>query len=241
MRICQQLHRPLKALLLRPHYGDNFNLVSCTIHQLKTSHFLQVHSKKSQQYPVPLQAKPESYNKKHFCRHIRTRSFAQLHRLLFLLCCSGLIVEITSTWLPFPFTNSTRATKRYILLAGVPLGPTQFDSSMFAAAAATDSPAAAGLSTPEASGPDSRGKHKKKRKKNKKHKHKHKHEKHEKHDREKEKEKGAGDGGDSQGQGTPQGTPRAFSESIILDQPFSSDASNSPRPSKPESPEFEVI
>ena len=93
---------------------------------------------------------------------------------------------------------------------------------MFAAMKPVDSPTA---STPEASGSDAKSKHKKKKKKNKKHKHKHKHER---HDKEKEKM-------GSQVQ-------RTFSESIILDHPFSSDASNSPAPRKPpDSSEFEVI
>ena len=110
----------------------------------------------------------------------------------------------------------------FLRFTGTVTGPTQFDSSMFAAMKPVDSPTA---STPEASGSDAKSKHKKKKKKNKKHKHKHKHER---HDKEKEKM-------GSQVQ-------RTFSESIILDHPFSSDASNSPAPRKPpDSPEFEVI
>ncbi len=107
-------------------------------------------------------------------------------------------------------------------------GPTQFDSSMFVPLQPTDSPLATGTSTPEAGGSDSKSKHKKKKKKNKKHKHKHKHER-----LESDKGKEKSDSG-SQSQ-------RHFSEGIILDQPFSSDASNSPARKPPDSPDFEVI
>ncbi len=136
---------------------------------------------------------------------------------------------------------STSAINRYIFVLSGPLGPTQFDSSMFPSTSslATDSPLATATSTPDASGSEHKhSKHKKKKKKNKKHKHKHKHdrEKGERGEHRGEKSSGGGAGGSSSK------IERTFSESIILGNPLSSDASNSPgMPNPPSSPEFEVI
>ncbi len=42
-----------------------------------------------------------------FSHYARPRSFTQLHRSCKQLCCSCLIVEITSSWLSIPLSNST--------------------------------------------------------------------------------------------------------------------------------------